>query len=216
MIAEGAQPMRDHLFQNPVPDCLVGQARLAPPPAVSLHLFRCCDEAFSYRLDIGFSVVETENQSAAADPAPRQPFCAKVILQHPIVARRLRIADRPYRRDVGELKRQAVVSEPLVQALGPTVPQCILVAGEGACLGRFEIAQELVHRAHDIRVRIEGAARETDVGRTIVPEAFHQRLGATNYADRQTSAQRSPNKRRIFRRARLLHSVAPRVRAGCP
>src|SRR5262249_28529805 len=49
---------------------------------------------------------------------------------------------------------------------------------------------ELVHRAHDIGVRVEGAARETDVNRTVVLESLHQLLAAANYADRQASAER--------------------------
>src|SRR5262249_49175081 len=117
MIAEGAQPMRDHLFKNATPDFLVSQARLAPPPAVSLHLLCSCDEAISHRLKIGLGVIETEDQPTGADPAQCQPFRAKIILQHPVVARRLHIANRPDRRDVGNSHREALLRKPLVQAL---------------------------------------------------------------------------------------------------
>ena len=119
MIAEGAEPMRDHLFQNTAFDCLVCQAGLAPPPPVRLHLLCRCDEAISHRLDVGLGVIEAEDQPAAADPTQRQPFRAKVILQHPVIARRLRVADRPDRRDVGDSHRQALLREPPVQARRP-------------------------------------------------------------------------------------------------
>ena len=73
----------------------------------SLHRLRGRHETVCDRLEILVSVIQAEDQAAGPDPAQGQPLGAQVVLQHPIVARGLGVADRPYRRHVGHLHRQA-------------------------------------------------------------------------------------------------------------
>ncbi len=47
-----------------------------------------------------------------------------------------------------------------------------------------------MHRAHHIRMRVERAARETDVRRPVLAEALHQLALARNRTDRQAAAER--------------------------
>src|SRR5205814_2597409 len=49
--------------------------------------------------------------------------------------------------------------------------------------------EEFVHRRHDVRVRIEGAARETDVGGTVLSEAAHQILATADHADGKSASK---------------------------
>ena len=81
-------------------------------------------------------------------------------------------------------------AKPPVQPLRPRVPDLVEVAVPVAELGGFEALQELVHRPHHVRVRVEGAAREADVRRAVVPEALHQILAAADDADRQAAPER--------------------------
>src|SRR5262245_39517067 len=71
--AQRAEAMRDHLFQDMPLDRLVGRGRIAPEPAVTVHRLRGLHEAVGHRVEIAFSVVEREDQPAAADPAQREP-----------------------------------------------------------------------------------------------------------------------------------------------
>src|SRR3984893_6024909 len=104
---------RQHLFQDLPADGLVGQRRLAPPPAVPLHLFGRGDKAISYLRKIRIAVVQAEDQPAGADPAQREPFGAQVILQHPVVAGRLGVMHPPDRGQVGEADRQILRGQPV-------------------------------------------------------------------------------------------------------
>ena len=52
------------------------------------------------------------------------------------------------------------------------------------------MAQELVHRRHDVGMRIERAAGEADVGRPVVAKALHQFAAAAHDADRKPAAER--------------------------
>ena len=46
-----------------------------------------------------------------------------------------------------------------------------------------------MHRAHDVRMRIERAAREADVGRTVLAIAAHQLSATAQHTHRQSAAQ---------------------------
>ena len=101
--ATGKQVSR-HLLQDEPLDGLGPTACVGPPPAVA--------DAWSGRRrrsgprppEIRLRVVQAEDQPAGADPAERQALGAEVILQHPVVARRLRVVDGPDRRHVGDLR----------------------------------------------------------------------------------------------------------------
>src|SRR5215831_10226385 len=57
-------------------------------------------------------------------------------------------------------------------------------------LRRFQATQEHIHRTHNHRMRIEGAARKTDVGRSIFAVALHERPSSADNTDRQATANR--------------------------
>ena len=162
--------------------------RIAPPPAVPLHRPGGGDEPLRDRLEIGVGVIQAEDQAAGADPAQRQPFGAKVVLQHPVVARRPRVADGPDRGHVRHLHRQRFVAQVLVEPLRPAVPQLVEVAIKRLGLRRFQVLQELVHRPHHHGMRVERAAGKADVGRPVVAKPLHQVLAAADHADRKSAA----------------------------
>src|SRR5215831_18734142 len=57
-------------------------------------------------------------------------------------------------------------------------------------LRRFQATQEHIHRTHNHRMRIEGATRKTDVGRSIFAVALHERPSSADDADGQATANR--------------------------
>ncbi len=132
-------------------------------------------------------VVQAEDQAAGADPAQRQPFGAQIILKHPVVTGRLGIMDHPDRREIADAHRQTGRRQPLVQLPRPRIPALIQSVIDLAEFGIAEPGEELVHRGHDVGMRIERAARKADVGGTIVAEAAHQILAAADHADRQAA-----------------------------
>src|SRR4029077_5702283 len=79
---------------------------------------------------------------------------------------------------------------PLVQLPRPLVPHLIQVAIDRARLWRREMLQKLMHRRHDIRVRVESAAGKADVGRALVTEPAHQVLAAAQNPDWKPAAER--------------------------
>ena len=153
---------------------LLVSCRVAPPPAVPLHGLGGGDKAVRDRLEIGVGIIEAENQAPGSDPAQRQALGPQVILKHPVVARRLRVADGPDRGHVGDLDRQLFGAQALVEPLRPVVPGPIEVAVERLAVRRLQMAQEFVHRRHDVGMRIERAAGKADVGRAVVAKALHQ------------------------------------------
>src|SRR5262245_39870780 len=60
------EAMCQHLAQNAAPDRLVGRRRISPPPAVVLHRPRGGNEPVGHGFEIGFSVIEAEDQPPAA------------------------------------------------------------------------------------------------------------------------------------------------------
>ena len=67
---------------------------------------------------------------------------------------------------------------------------CIEIAVERLDLRRIDPLQELVHGAHHIRMGVERAAGEADVGGAVVAKALHEITAAAHHADRQAAAQR--------------------------
>ena len=139
------------------------------------------DEALGHGGEIGVGVVQAEDQAAGADPAQRQPLGAQVVLQHPVVARRLACSRRSRSRTGWRPAPAApLAASRALSRCGALVPDVVEVRVERLDLGRLETPQELVHRPHDVGMRVERAAREADVGRTVVAEALHQlRCGRT-------------------------------------
>src|ERR1700690_3293245 len=83
----------DHLFEDLPANTLVGERSLMPPPAVLLHLRGRRDEALGHLGEISVGIVQAEDQPSGTDPAQGDPFAAKVVLQHPVVAGRLGVMD---------------------------------------------------------------------------------------------------------------------------
>src|SRR5215831_15916094 len=86
-VAGGREAMGDDFTKQPAPDRLVRRGAMAPPPAVLLHRLGGRYKAIGDRVKIGVAVIEAEDQPPGSDPAQRQALRAKVILQHPVVAR---------------------------------------------------------------------------------------------------------------------------------
>src|SRR6516165_3291796 len=112
----------DHFFQDLPADALVGERSIVPPPAIALHLFGRGYEPLFDLGEIGIRVVQTENESAAADPAQRETFSAQIILEHPVVTGRLGILHHPDRRQIGDAQGKACACKRLVQLFRAPVP----------------------------------------------------------------------------------------------
>src|SRR3974390_860531 len=179
--------MHDHFPNDAVLDRFVGCSRTAPPPAVAFHRPPSRYEAVRDGFKICFGIFEAEDEAAGTGPAQSQTLRPQVVLQHPVVARWTIVRDRPYGREVSDLHRQTVRPKTPVELLSPGVPEIIEAARERPSLWRFNVAQELIHRAHDRRMRIERAARKADVGWSIVTETFHKSSAAAEDADGEAS-----------------------------
>src|SRR5260370_28966771 len=197
-----------HFLENLPADGLVGERGVAPPPAVLLHFPGRSDKAISHLSKIRIGVVQAENQTAGADPAQREPFGPQVILQYPIVAGRFGVMHHPDRRQIGDTHRQILRGEGAVQLRRASIPDLIESAINNAKIRTGEPAQELVHRRHDVRVRIEGAAREADVGRAVVTEAAHQLLASTDDAHRQPASEALAVRRHVGADAEIFLRAA--------
>jgi hypothetical protein len=73
-----------------------GERIVRPPPTILLHLPRRRDEPVSDYGKVRIRVIQAEDETARSYPAQRQVFGAQIVLKHPVVARGLQIADRPY------------------------------------------------------------------------------------------------------------------------
>ena len=82
-----------------------------------------------------------------------------------------------------------MLGQPLVQPPRPLVPGLVESMIDRTKSRIVEPGQELIHRRHDVRMRIEGAAREADVDRAILAEAAHQILAPADRADRKSARQ---------------------------
>jgi hypothetical protein len=87
--------MSHHLAKNPAVYVSITGEQVLPPPAAALHCFGSSNKAVGHRLEVGFGVIQAEDQAARADSAQRQALCTQVVLEHPIVGRRPRVADDP-------------------------------------------------------------------------------------------------------------------------
>jgi len=112
---------------------------------------------------------------------------AQIILEHPVVSGRSGVADSPDRGQIGYLDVQALGAQSLIELRGTAVPQRIEAAVARLHRLALEAVQKLVHRAHDIRVGVEGAAREADVDRMVLAKPAHQLATAAHDADRKTA-----------------------------
>ena len=101
---------------------LLVSASFAPPPAILLHLPRRRYEPIGDRGKVCIGVIQAEDEPARSHPAQRQVFGAQIILKHPVVARWLQIADRPYRGEIGhpDLRRPASRRRSLSRAARPS------------------------------------------------------------------------------------------------
>src|SRR5579863_764182 len=88
------------------------------------------------------------------------------------------------------LNRQLRGSQALVEFARTALPQRIQVAIQRAQRLALQAPEEHVHGAHDIGVRVEGAARQAYIGRALLAVALHQLAAAADRADRQSAAER--------------------------
>src|SRR5271166_919319 len=49
--------------------------------------------------------------------------------------------------------------------------------------------EKLVHRTHDVRMRIEGTPRQADIGWTILAEPLHPFVAPTHHANRKATPE---------------------------
>src|SRR5947207_13318694 len=66
--SDSPKPLREHLFQNPPLDVLVGHRSIVPPPAVALHLLGGRDNAVGHFSEIRAGVVQAADQTAGSNP----------------------------------------------------------------------------------------------------------------------------------------------------
>ena len=65
--------MSDHLAQNPALDLTVAGARVLPPPAAALHRFGGGNKAVGDCLEIGFVIIQAEDQPAGSTQLSARP-----------------------------------------------------------------------------------------------------------------------------------------------
>jgi hypothetical protein len=97
---------------------------------------------------------------------------------------RARIADDPDRLEIGDPDRKSFGREPVVEPLGTRVPDLVQAEVHSLNVGALQMAQELVHRAHDIGMGVEGSPGKTHIERTADAVTPHQRSAAAEHADR--------------------------------
>lgn len=144
-----AEPVPQYLAGDAAPDLLIAGGR-AIRPAVSLHRLRGGDEAIDDGAEVGVGVIQAEDEPARPDPAQCESFGAKIELEHPVVACRLRVADRPDRRQVGDPYRHCRLLQPGVDASGTFIPGFIERRIECRDVVIRDPVQELVSGRHDI------------------------------------------------------------------
>src|SRR6266478_125323 len=111
------KPGRNNLFEHPAFDGLVGLYRAVPPPGIIGHRLGGCDKPVGDRGEIILAIIEAEDQAAGSDPTQSEARCTKIILQHPIVAGRLRVENRPYRGHICNLHRQSLGTQAVIEVL---------------------------------------------------------------------------------------------------
>src|SRR5260370_22766279 len=116
---------RQYLCQDLPADGFVGEASVAPPPAVLLHLLGGGGKAIGNFRKIRVGIIQAEDKPTGADPAQRELLKAQIILKHPIVARRLGIMDHHDRSEVADRDRQILRGQPFVQPPPPLLPDLI-------------------------------------------------------------------------------------------
>src|SRR5215471_9406763 len=122
--------MSHHLAQYPALDLSIAGERVLPPPAAPAHRLGGGNKAVGDCREIGFGVIQAEDQPAGTDPAQRHAFRPKIVLEHPVVGRGPRITNRPDRRQVRYLYRQPSIAQPLIEYRGTTIPNFVEAAVE--------------------------------------------------------------------------------------
>src|SRR5260370_14290434 len=82
-----------------------------------------------------------------------------------------------------------MLGQNVVQAPRPGIPGGIESAVDRTKSRIAKPAEEFVHRRHDVRVRIEGTASETDIDRVILTEAAHQVLAPADHTHGKPSRE---------------------------
>jgi len=162
------------------------------------------DESIGDRGEVLVGVIQAEDEPARSHPAECQVFGAQVVLKHPVVARRLQIADRPYRGEISNPYVGPGFAQTLIEPGRPAVPHRIELAIAGQDLRRLQALKELGHGPHHVRVGIEGTAREAHVRRPILSKALHQVGAPAHHADRQTTGYRFSVRHHVGTDAKIL------------
>src|SRR5262245_57020791 len=109
-------------------DRVVGGRWRAEPPTVALHPLRGCFEAIDDGSEVGVRVVEAEDEPAGTDPTKGETFGAKVVLQHPVVARWLFVQRRANRRQMRDLQRKIALAQPSIERFNARIPHRVQIA----------------------------------------------------------------------------------------
>jgi hypothetical protein len=88
---------------------------LDPPPPVAVHGPGGRHEAVRHGLEVLLGVVQAEDDPAGSDPAQRQAFGTEIVLQHPVIARGLAVADGPDGGHVRDAERQPLIGQAAVE-----------------------------------------------------------------------------------------------------
>ena len=99
---------QEGFFQDTAANAFVGELRRVPPPTIVLHAQGRRDKLLQHGLKVGIAVVQAEDHPTGTHPAQGQTFQPEVILEHPVVAARLRVINGPHTRHIGRLHRQAL------------------------------------------------------------------------------------------------------------
>jgi len=83
------------------------------------------------------------------------------------------------------LNRQSRRPEALVESLRALVPDRIEICVNRADRLAVQALQELMHGAHDVRMGVERAARQADIGRAILAKPPHELAATADGADGQ-------------------------------
>ena len=113
---------------------------LDPPPPVAVHGPGGRHEAVRHGLEVLLGVVQAEDDPAGSDPAQRQAFGTEIVLQHPVIARGLAVADGPDGGHVRDAERQPLIGQAAVETPRTFVPERIEVLVQLSNLGRCKTA----------------------------------------------------------------------------
>ena len=113
----------------------------------------------------------------------------EVVLQHPVVPAGLRVKECPDARHIGRLQGQSMRLHGAVEQLGAGVPAFVQALVNGLNFGGVQLLQEGRHGPHDGWMRVEGATRKANIGRSSFIEAAHPFALAAHHTHWKTAAQ---------------------------